>query len=108
MALPTAVNGQISDSVTQSGLSVLGNAPAMAMSAIYQSLAHSTGILYENSVMAQKMATISAQAATNLGVMQIYSVNTMAAAVATNKLARSDTPNSILTLLVALAALKGK
>jgi len=54
------------------------------------------------------MAAISAQAATNQGVIQIYSVNTMAAAAATNKLARSDTPNWMLTLLVVLAALKGR
>ena len=107
MALPTLVNGQITDSVAQAGVTVLANAPAMAMGSIYQSLAHSTGILYQNSVQAQKMAAISAQAATNQGVIQIYSVNTMAAA-ATNKLARSDTPNWMLTLLVVLAALKGR
>ncbi|HXQ66076.1 MAG TPA: RebB family R body protein [Alphaproteobacteria bacterium] len=108
MALPTLVNGQITDSVAQAGVTVLANAPAMAMGSIYQSLAHSTGILYQNSVQAQKMAAISAQAATNQGVIQIYSVNTMAAAAATNKLARSDTPNWMLTLLVVLAALKGR
>ncbi|MGO8865247.1 MAG: RebB family R body protein [Alphaproteobacteria bacterium] len=108
MALSTLVNGQITDSVAQAGVTVLANAPAMAMGSIYQSLAHSTGILYQNSVQAQKMAAISAQAATNQGVIQIYSVNTMAAAATTNKLARSDTPNWMLTLLVVLAALKGK
>ena len=108
MALPTLVNGQITDSITQAGLGVLGNAPAMAMGAIYQSLAHSTSLLYQNSVAAQKMAAISAQAATNQGVIQIYSFNTMAAAAATTKLARSDSPNWLLTLLVVLAAVKGK
>jgi len=52
MALPTLVNGQITDSVAQAGVTVLANAPAMAMGSIYQSLAHSTGILYQNSVQA--------------------------------------------------------
>ena len=108
MAIPTPVNGQISDAVSQAGLSVLGSAPAMAMGAIFQSLGHSTGILYQNSVQAQKMAAISAQAATNLGVIQLYSVNSMAAAAATSRMARSDTPNWLLTLLVVLAALKGR
>jgi len=108
MALSTLVNGQITDSVTQAGVTVLANAPAMAMSSIYQSLAHSTSILYQNSVQAQHMAAISAQAATNQGVIQIYSFNTMAAAAAANKVARSDTPNWMLTLLVVLAALKGR
>jgi hypothetical protein len=46
MALPTPVNGQITDAVTQANVKVLGDAPAMAMGAIYQSLAHSTGILF--------------------------------------------------------------
>ena len=39
MALPTPVNGQITDAVTQSNVKVVAEAPAMAMGAIYQSLA---------------------------------------------------------------------
>ncbi|VEB41493.1 Killing trait [Chromobacterium violaceum] len=52
MAFPTAVNSQITDAVTQSNVKVVGEAPAMAMGSIYQSLAHSTGILFENAVSA--------------------------------------------------------
>ncbi|MEO5336060.1 MAG: RebB family R body protein [Magnetospirillum sp. WYHS-4] len=106
MAIPTPVNGQISDSVSQANVAVLGNAPAQAMGTVYQSMAHSTSILYENSVMAQKHAAIAAQAATNQGIIQIYSVNSMAAAVATQKVATSNTPDFMMALLVALAALK--
>ena len=102
MALPTAVNGQITDAVTQANVKVLGDAPAMAMGAIYQALAHSTGILYENATSSQQQLAIAAQAATNQGVIQIYSVDTMAAAVATSKIAQSDVPNNMLSLLVAL------
>ena len=39
MAFPTAVNSQITDAVTQANVKVLADAPAMAMGAIYQSLA---------------------------------------------------------------------
>ena len=85
MALPTPVNGQITDAVTQGNVSVLANAPAMAMSSIYQSSAHSIGILYQNSVQAQMAASISAQAATNQGVMQIYSAGSMGAAAAVSE-----------------------
>ncbi|TNE62634.1 MAG: RebB like protein [Alphaproteobacteria bacterium] len=106
MAIPTPVNGQITDAVTQSNLTVLGLAPAMAQNAIYQSMAHSTGIMYQNSVQAQQQLAIAAQAATNQGVIQIYSVNSMAGATATSKVAQSDTAGTILTLLVALKALK--
>lgn len=104
MAMPTPVNGQITDAVTQSNVKVLGDAPAMAMGAIYQSLAHSTGILYENAVGSQQQLAIAAQAATNQGVIQIYSIDTMAGAVATSKIAQSDTPSTMLSLLTALKA----
>lgn len=104
MAIPTPVNGQVTDSVTQANVKVVGDAPAMAMGAIYQSLAHSTGILYENAVGAQQQLAIAAQASTNQGVIQIYSIDTMAGAVATSKIAQSDTPDQMLSLLTALKA----
>ena len=104
MALPTPVNGMITDAVTQANVKVLGDAPAMAMGAIYQSLAHSTGILYENAVSSQQQLAIAGQAATNQGVIQIYSVDTMAGADAANKISQSDTPDNLLSLLTALRA----
>lgn len=104
MAIPTPVNGQITDAVTQANVKVVGDAPAMAMGAIYQSLAHSTGILYENATSSQQQLAIAAQAATNQGVIQIYSVDTMAGAVATSKVAESDVPDVLLALLTALRA----
>jgi hypothetical protein len=104
MAMPTPVNGQITDAVTQANVKVLGDAPAMAMGSIFQSLAHSTGILYENAVGSQQQLAIAAQAATNQGVIQIYSIATMAGAVATNKIANSDTADNMLSLVTALKA----
>ncbi|MBA4806079.1 RebB family R body protein [Brevundimonas sp.] len=104
MALPTPVNGMITDAVTQANVKVLGDAPAMAMGAIYQSLAHSTGILYENAASSQQQLAIAAQAATNQGVIQIYSVDTMAGAVAASKISQSDTPDNLMSLLTALRA----
>ena len=106
MALPTPVNGMITDAVTQANVKVLGDAPAMAMGAIYQSLAHSTGILYENAASSQQQLAIAGQAATNQGVIQIYSVDTMAGAVAASKISQSDTPDNLLSLLTALRATK--
>jgi hypothetical protein len=94
----------ITDAVTQTNVKVLGEAPAMAMGAIYQSLSHSTGILFENAVGSQQQLAIAAQAATNQGVIQIYSVDTMAGAVATSKISQSDVPNNMLSLLTALRA----
>ncbi len=100
MAYPTPLNGQITDAVTQQNLTVLGSASTMAMGTIYQSLAHSISILYQNATQAQRNAAICAQAATNQGVMQIYSSGTMAGSAATSKLARSDGSDKLLTLLL--------
>ena len=104
MAIPTPMNGMITDAVTHTNVTVLGDAPAMAMGAIYQSLSHSTGILFENAVSSQQQLGIAAQAATNQGVIQIYSVDTMAGAAATSKIAKSDVPDNMLSLMTALKA----
>lgn len=100
----TIVNPQITDAVTQANVKVLGEAPAMAMSAIYQTMAHSTGILYENAVAAQQEQNTLAMAATNQGIMQIYSLDTTAAAGAAEKVGQSDVPDNMLALLTALHA----
>jgi len=44
----TPINPQITDAVTQANVKTLGESPAEAMSAIYQTLAHSTGMAMEN------------------------------------------------------------
>ena len=51
----------------------------MALGSIFQTMAHSTGILFENSVAAQQQQNALALAASNMGVMQIYSLDTSAA-----------------------------
>ncbi|MCR4377662.1 MAG: RebB family R body protein [Rhodospirillales bacterium] len=106
MAIPTPVNGMITDAVTQSSVAVLGSAPAQAMGNVYQAAAHSLSVLFQNSVQAQQHAAISAQAATNQGVMQLYSVPPMASAMSTAKIAQSNEPDFMMALLMALAASK--
>ncbi|WP_294673612.1 RebB family R body protein [uncultured Fluviicola sp.] len=80
------VNSQITDSVTQSNVKVMADAPAMAMGSLYQTMAHSLGLLMENAVAAQQNMNIIAQAATTQGVNMIYSVDTAAASAATSKI----------------------
>jgi hypothetical protein len=88
--MPTTVNPQITDAVTQGNTKVVAESPALALGTLYQSAAHSTGILYENAVAAQQQLAKAAQAATIQGVIQIYSVDTMAGASATDKVASLD------------------
>ncbi|MBD7920894.1 RebB family R body protein [Xanthomonas sp. CFBP 8703] len=107
MAYPTAVNNQITDAVTQSNVKVIGEAPAFAMGSIYQSLAHSSGILYENAVASQQQQNTLAQAANNQGVMQIYSLDTTAAAGASEKIAQTGVSDNLTSLMTVLQAFKG-
>lgn len=101
------VNPQITDAVTQSNVKVLAEAPAMAMGAVYQSMAHSLGLMFENAVSAQQQQNMMAQAAANQGVMQIYSLDTAAAALAASKIGQSDVPDNLMSLLAALRAFSG-
>lgn len=77
MSSDTPVNNQITDAVTQANVKVIAEAPAMAVGSIYQTLAHATGILFENAVSAQQQMSTVMQATVTQGVMQIYSVDTM-------------------------------
>ncbi len=73
-----SVSPQVTDAVTQSNVSVVAQAPAMAIGNVYQTLAHATGMLFENSTASQQQQDILSQAATTQGVMQIYSLDMVA------------------------------
>ncbi|MEO9372874.1 RebB family R body protein [Pseudomonas aeruginosa] len=102
MSFPTSVNNQITDAVTQSNVKVIGEAPAMALGSIFQTMAHSTGILFENSVAAQQQQNALALAASNMGVMQIYSLDTAADAGATEKVGQLGVADNLTSLLTVL------
>ena len=106
MAFPTSVNDQITDAVTQSNVKVVGEAPAMALGSIYQTMAHSTGILFENAVAAQQQQNTLTQAAANQGVMQIYTLDTTAAGGASEKVAQTGVPDNLTSLLTVLNAFR--
>lgn len=54
MADPTLVNGQVTDSVTQTNLNVVAESPAQAMGALYQVSSHSMGMAMQNAVATQQ------------------------------------------------------
>ncbi|ASW73011.1 antirepresssor protein RebB [Chryseobacterium piperi] len=89
--MATVVNEQITDAVTQTNVKVVAEAPAIALGNVYQTAAHSTGIMFENAVNNQNQQNILGQAATTQGVMQIYSMDTIADAIS---IARMLNPNS--------------
>lgn len=72
MAIPTPVNGQITDAVTQSGVQVLGSAPPVALGSLLQSTAHAMALAAHNATLAQQQGAIAAQASTTAGVTLMY------------------------------------
>ena len=85
-----SVHPQVTDAVTQVNVNVVGEAPAMAMGSLYQTMAHSTGLMFENSVSNQNLQNMTAHAATTQGVMQIYSVDTISDAISVAKMLQAE------------------
>ena len=68
MAYPTAVNNEITDSVTQSNVKVLSEASAMAMGTLYQTSSSSLSMAIQNSVANQQQNSIVASTATSISI----------------------------------------
>jgi hypothetical protein len=83
MAFPTAVNNQITDSVTQANLEVLGTSPAMALGNLFQATAQALANSAHNATTAQQQNGITAQAATVMGVTTLYAIDTATTGMAT-------------------------
>ena len=83
MAFPTSVNNQITDSVTQTNVQVLGDAPAVAMGNLFQATAQALSNAAHNATLAQQQTNIAAQAATTAGVALLYSLDTASTGKAT-------------------------
>ena len=86
MAFPTAVNDQITDSVTQANTKVLGDAPAVAVGNLYQAPAQALANAAHNATNAQQQSYVTAQSATTMGVATLYSVDTATTAVASREI----------------------
>lgn len=86
MAFPTSVNNQITDSVTQANVKVLGDAPAMSMGNLFQATSQALGNAAHNSTLAQQQTAVTAQAATTMGVTVLYSLDTASTGMATKSI----------------------
>lgn len=90
MALPTAINSQITDSVTQVNTKVLGDAPAMAMGNMFMTTSQALSNAAHNATSGQQQTNISTQAATTQGLSKLYAVNTATTGVATREIFDSN------------------
>ncbi len=73
MAFPTAVNDQITDSITQANTKVLGDAPAIAMGNLFQATAQAIANAAHNATSAQQQNNILAEAVTTRCVKSLTS-----------------------------------
>ena len=89
MAFPTSVNSQITDSVTQANVKVLGDAPAVAMGNLFQATAQALSNAAHNATGSQMETNVTAQAATTQGVAMLYSVDTATTGKATQAILKS-------------------
>ncbi len=108
MADPTLVNGQITDAVTQSNVTVLGNAAANAMATIYQVMAHSVGISMQNAVANQQRMNALSSGVTTQGVNLLYSQPTATDARGTQVVLSGNELTSVLAALKTVTQALGK
>jgi hypothetical protein len=70
----TGVNPQITDAITQTNVTVLGEAPAIALGGLYQTLANSVAMAAANGVHSQHQANVTYQAASTMAVAKLVSL----------------------------------
>jgi hypothetical protein len=86
MAQSTAVNDQVTDSITQVNTKVLGDAPAMAMGNLFVATGQALSLAALNATNAQQQNNMTAQAATTMGITTLYSINTAATGISASDL----------------------
>lgn len=106
MADPTAVNGQITDAVTQTNVKVLADAPAEALGSIYQVMAHSTGLSMQNATANQQQFSAVSNAAVTQGVNGVYTLATATIAEGTQTILQSTLPQVLAELQAVLESFK--
>jgi hypothetical protein len=90
MAFPTAVNSQITDSVTQANVKILGDAPAIAMGNFYQATAQALANAAHNATNAQQQSFVTSQASTTMGVATLYALDTASTGISTMDILNSS------------------
>lgn len=85
MAFPTAVNSQITDSVSQANTKVLGDAPAIAMGNLFVATGQALSNAAHNATNNQQQSYVTMQASTTQSVATMLSIDTASAGVATGK-----------------------
>ena len=86
MAFPTAINSQITDSITEVNTKVLGDAPAMAMGNLFVVTGQALANAAHNATSNQQNAAMTHQVSTTQAVSTLYSIDTATTGVATQRI----------------------
>jgi hypothetical protein len=86
MAFPTSVNGQITDSVTETNTKVLGEAPAIAMGNLFIATSQALSNAAHNATNNQQQGYVTMQAATTQAVSTLLSLDTATTGKATQEI----------------------
>jgi hypothetical protein len=84
MAFPTAVNSQITDTITQA--TPVAGAPAIAMGNLYLATSQALAIAAHNATNAQQQSYVTMQAATTQAVATLLTIDTVSTGKATNEI----------------------
>jgi len=88
VAFPTSLNSQITDSVAQANVKVLGDAPAMAMGNLYISTSQALSNAAHNATSNQQQSYVTMQASTTQSVATLLAVDTGITGAATARIRR--------------------
>jgi len=86
MAFPTAVNSQITDSVSQVNTKVLGDSPAIAMGNLFVATSQALSNAAHNATNNQQQSYVTMQAATTQAVSTMLTLDTATTGEAATKI----------------------
>jgi hypothetical protein len=76
MAFPTAVNDQITDSISQANLKVIGDAPAMGLGSLFVATSQALSNAAHNATFNQQQSVTTSQTSNVQGLSTLYSLDT--------------------------------
>lgn len=89
MAFPTAINDQITDSITQANTKVLGDSPAIAMGNLFVATGQALSNAAHNATNNQQQSYVTMQASTTQAVSTLLSIDTASGGVSSADIDRA-------------------
>lgn len=86
MAFPTAVNSQVTDSVTQANVKVLADSPAMSLSNLYVATSQALSNAAHNATSGQYETSVVSRAAMTESVAALLTLETSAVGTAATEI----------------------